>query len=538
MEKKQIIGLVSAMILICTNYAWPQLYPVTIKRPVTFYDFHSDGTNPEFERPYMAGIHTGMVSVMLGADKKPVLGPSPYLNYGIAKWFRHWQQGDFVVPKYLKQSGGEFDAVMTYTGMITINSDTSYKNFVIQDSLPFQSGSGSTVILQYSNADFFPLDGKGFGNEGKNHNYSFAMEFHDSVPCIGSGFTLAFSGSDDMWVYINNQLVVDLGGIHPPETVAVALDTVKGLTLGKSYPMDVYYSERHSTASSVIMSWIVTDKPLPKFSIEVVPPFDTVLAGDSLVLEAAIIDDTGGVRTAEFETSISWAIFPADNFCWVAPAVGSRVTFHGNAGYRTYKVFARFSPDSYHILKDSVTICIKPGEAYRLFVEPYPVVSLYVPNPVDSVVFLNTETQKEIAAVVRDKFGNFARFDSIVTWESGDSGIVKVTTPDKPYICRIEKVRSGTTYVVCKRNGSPVGTVEVIVNPWTKAVSPVARSVLQKPARAIEYFNLRGQKLENSMNRRMSGIIFERLISSDGSVYIRKINSQAEIRNHRTGGVE
>jgi fibro-slime domain-containing protein len=531
MEKK-IVGMVSVMILICANYAWPQdIYPPTVKHPVTFYDFHSDGTNPEFEQPHMAGIHSGMAAEVLDSEKKPLLGTSPYLNYGIAKWFRPWQQGDFAVPKYLKQSGGEFDAVMTYAGMITINYDTSFKNFTIQDSLEFQSVIGSPGIFQYSNANFFPLDGKGLGNEGENHNYSFAMEFHDSVFLTG-GLTLTFGGDDDIWVFINNRLAVDLGGIHLPETTKVALDTVKGLTMGKMYPLDVYYAERHSTASSVILSWFIIDKPLFKLSMNVIPPVDTVSAGDSVKLSAVIFDDTNGVHTPEYETDISWTIFPADNFSWVAPAIGSKVTFHGNAGYRTYKVFARFTdPKTARIISDSVWIYVKPGPVRQLFIEPYTAAISPVPNPVDSIVLGDFPAEKEIYAVLRDAYGGFAGFDTNVTWEElGDSGIVKLTTTAHPYICLVEKIRQGTTYVLCKSGGSTVGTVKVMVRPGTKVVNPVTSSALQKPAKATEYFNLRGQKLPLYGIRHADGIVLERIIQPDGKANFRKIIPEIKSR--------
>jgi hypothetical protein len=91
---------------------------------------------------------------------------------------------------------------------------------------------------------------------------------------------------------------------------------------------------------------------------------------------------------------------------------------------------------------------------------------------------------------------------------------------------------------LCKSGGSTVGTVKVMVRPGTNVVSPEARSVLQKTTKAIEFFNLRGQRLQNSMISRTSGIIFERIISSDGSICIRKINSQIAVRYNRTGGVE
>jgi hypothetical protein len=58
-----------------------QTYPDVIWVPVTFYDFHSDRFNLEFEQRHQGMLRTGMVDSTLGADEKPTLGPSPYLNY-------------------------------------------------------------------------------------------------------------------------------------------------------------------------------------------------------------------------------------------------------------------------------------------------------------------------------------------------------------------------------------------------------------------------------------------------------------------------
>jgi hypothetical protein len=88
------------------------VYPDTIWLPVTFYDFHSDGSNPEFECDHIERLRTGMVGDTLDSDGKPILGPSPYLNYSIKYWFRDWsgpggEKGDSTRPHYTRTGGGE-----------------------------------------------------------------------------------------------------------------------------------------------------------------------------------------------------------------------------------------------------------------------------------------------------------------------------------------------------------------------------------------------------------------------------------------------
>src|SRR5690606_25681528 len=58
-----------------------------------------------------------------------------------------------------------------------------------------------------------------------------------------------FRGDDDVWVFIDNKLVVDIGGCHSPVEGAVNLDTL-GLTEGETYPFHIFFSERNATGSN------------------------------------------------------------------------------------------------------------------------------------------------------------------------------------------------------------------------------------------------------------------------------------------------
>jgi len=177
----KFISVVAAVIVSLVSFVQSQaIYPPTIWVPVTFYDFYADGSNPEFEiNPgWSAGLNTGMVAAMLDSQSKPVLGPTPYYNCQIAKWFRPFTSGDFTIPNYTNP------ATTTCSNPLgTVNYDTAFKNIVIPDTLTFTLVAGSQGTYEYTNSNFFPLDGRGFGNEiakgmQRTHNYSFSMEMH------------------------------------------------------------------------------------------------------------------------------------------------------------------------------------------------------------------------------------------------------------------------------------------------------------------------------------------------------------------------
>jgi fibro-slime domain-containing protein len=111
-------------------------------------------------------------------------------------------------------------------------------------------GSGSYT---YSSNAYFPIDGMGFGNfqcpnNGPNHNYHFTTRLHATFVYQG-GENFEFTGDDDVWVFIDHRLVIDIGGIHGAETKSVALDTL-GLTTGTTYDIDFFQAERHCTGSN------------------------------------------------------------------------------------------------------------------------------------------------------------------------------------------------------------------------------------------------------------------------------------------------
>ena len=86
---------------------------------------------------------------------------------------------------------------------------------------------------------------------GGYHNFGFTMKFQAKFEYV-RGQKFEFKGDDDVWVFINNRLVVDIGGQHAEVSGAVDLDTL-GLTEGQEYPFHIFYVERHTSSSNFMM---------------------------------------------------------------------------------------------------------------------------------------------------------------------------------------------------------------------------------------------------------------------------------------------
>jgi len=198
------------------------------------YDFQNSDSGTSYAYPdfnYFVGdkATTGMVDEFLGDDGKPVF-ISTKGKCTSEETFNRWWNYD---PDWNKQ----------VSVTLTATWDEAKKSYT------------------YDNNQFFPIDGMGWDLTDKqfNNNFGFCMIIHNQFT-YQKGQIFDFTGDDDVWVFINRHLELDLGGPHPPVSGSINLDSL-GLTEGYTYPFDFFYCERHIWGSTLHFSTSIELSP-------------------------------------------------------------------------------------------------------------------------------------------------------------------------------------------------------------------------------------------------------------------------------------
>ena len=232
------------------------------KLPVMMFDWlHGSGsdsenkeaqagtTSQDFGTGGCAQLTKGMVEDTLGSNGVPVRSANFPENCKTTEHLDKW-----FLPEVVKTVGGKKYTNVTCRDLeLTMdnkgfwlgqrNVDSPEKGLFLLDDFKYLDDA-QTIPNPY----FDWIDSK---SEIGVHNYGFTMKIQAQFEYV-KGQYFEFYGDDDVWVFINNKLVVDIGGQHHQSSGSVNLDKL-GLTEGETYPFHIFYAERHKVESNFKM---------------------------------------------------------------------------------------------------------------------------------------------------------------------------------------------------------------------------------------------------------------------------------------------
>lgn len=233
--------------------AWTKEWPGKVglceyQMAATVRDFSLNNPDFDFSSPLGNAQLKGIVEKNLRTtDRHPVRSSAPGLAGGtnIFNDFDSWWKTDGTNADPAKRSYETcVDIAMGKTGDGMWEFDSyrtpSHGFWPIDDFNKFNENSTASCYVD-------PLGQ--YKTNQPPHNMNFCMESHAKF-IYTKGQTFSFRGDDDVWVFINDKLVIDLGGIHEAKADSVKLDTL-GLTENKEYTWDFFYCERQPCGSSL-----------------------------------------------------------------------------------------------------------------------------------------------------------------------------------------------------------------------------------------------------------------------------------------------
>lgn len=204
---------------------------------------HDRGGHPDFEN-----INEDEPDYMLtsGSPEWPH-SAEPYLATEL---------GDDDKPRYVASGPSPGDSIRSPESFHDWYHDTE-RNMRFEVTL--EDMDPADERFTFADSEFFPIDGRGYGDNhspasdpGTAHNYHFTTEIVAEFEYRG-GERFTFSGDDDVWVFVNGKLALDLGGQHEREEATIDFDALSdylGIEIGKTYTLRLFHAERHTSRSA------------------------------------------------------------------------------------------------------------------------------------------------------------------------------------------------------------------------------------------------------------------------------------------------
>ena len=183
-------------------------------------------------------------------------------------------------------------------------------------------------------------------DDGRAHNWFFGMNFSLSFS-LTEDYTgpleYIFFGDDDMWVFLDNQLICDIGGVH--SSVGEYVNLRDYLPIGESgqHTLTFYYTERGASGSTCWMS----------FTLPSVTSATTGRDIGSLQISKAV-DGIGNADFSGEEYQFKVDLLSSKEGTGLNQTFSYKVT-SGEEGNDNYK-------ESYGTIKSGGTITIHPDE--------------------------------------------------------------------------------------------------------------------------------------------------------------------------------
>jgi fibro-slime domain-containing protein len=243
--------------------------PSVISFTAVIRDFKAaaeSGGHADFETYGNPDAVMGLVQDKLDSEGKPVFASS-FGKAGCAGYKN--AAGQRIMPGLYSQSAGDTKGTLTDNTAKQLTSadafkqwyrDTSGVNVSKSIALKLNRVAGTKRYVFDSATDepfksvggFFPINGDLFGNySNTGKNFHFTTEVTAKfVYSKAENAVFTFTGDDDLWVFIDGKLVMDLGGLHSKQAQTLEVNRLNWLVDGKEYTLKIFHAERHTTQSN------------------------------------------------------------------------------------------------------------------------------------------------------------------------------------------------------------------------------------------------------------------------------------------------